>query len=94
MWWPRVLTYGNWGGPGWSGGEFVHDPKLTDWTVQAVDDMDAAFKMHDLHYQGGGDRKLADRYLVSTLCKTNVKGVWPNIYRIGAIAIFWIRSKI
>jgi len=93
MWWPKCLTYGNWGGPGWSGGEFVSNPKLVRWWVRPVDNMDAAFKRHDWAYQRGGDRRYADRVLVTVLRSVNVKGAWANIYRIGAIGIFWVRSR-
>ena len=92
MRWPRLLTYGNWGGPGWSGGEYVSDRRLTRWNVQPVDAMDAAFREHDMAYQTTACKSLADRVLVGMLWDTDVKGVWPNIYRIGAIIGFTIKS--
>jgi hypothetical protein len=30
------MTYGNWGGPGWSGGEFVHDHRSTMRNLTAL----------------------------------------------------------
>ena len=93
MRWPRLLTYGNWGGPGWSGGEYVADRRLTRWNVKPVDEMDAAFREHDLMYQQRAiPNSLADEMLVAALKRTNVQGVWSNIYRIGAIIGFSIKS--
>lgn len=43
--------YGNWGGPGWSGGEFPATPEDTDWSVGTEDSLDAFFKQHDRSYQ-------------------------------------------
>ena len=93
-WWPKILTYGNWGGPGWSGGRFTDDPAAVAWEVEPVDAMDAAFREHDFAYQHGASRPQADLSLVRTLAGTDVRGLWPNIYRIGAIIIFSIRSAI
>lgn len=92
MWWPKCLTYGNWGGPGWSGGVFNNDPAKTDWTVPSIDHMDEAFKQHDLMYQRGMSRCNADRILCAKLEYINPKGIWANIYKIGAKVIFGIRS--
>lgn len=49
--WPDCLCYGNWGGPGWSGGEFVNDPLLVKINIPAVDSLDALFLPHDRSYQ-------------------------------------------
>lgn len=46
LWARLVPTYGNWGGPGWSGGTRSGPA----WGVEAVDDLDAAFKAHDKAY--------------------------------------------
>ena len=53
--WPAALTYGNWGGPGWSGGEFVSNPALVNREVPAVDSLDALFLPHDRSYQTAKD---------------------------------------
>jgi hypothetical protein len=93
--WPSFLTYGNWGGPGWSGGKFVHDPALVDWMVPAIDEMDKAFKWHDAQWQTKAVSKLeADRILMRNLYQVRVVGLWPNIYRIGAIIGFWIMIHV
>jgi hypothetical protein len=51
LWQLLCPRYGNFGGPGWSGGRFVDDYRLTDWSVPATDSMDELFKRHDLAYQ-------------------------------------------
>jgi hypothetical protein len=89
---PRFLTYGNWGGPGWCGGEYVSDPAKTNWNVPAVDDMDDEFKSHDWKYQHGFSQWYADLNLVNKLVETNVRGVWPNIYRVAAMGVFIIKG--
>ena len=94
MFWPKCLTYGNWGGAGWSSGIFTDDKAEVDWNVGAIDAMDFAFKQHDYAYQYGHNARYADMQLVYTLLNTNVKGIWPNIYRVGAIAIFFIKASI
>jgi len=43
--------YGNWGGPGWSGGTFPAEPKDTNWSVDSKDSLDQLFKEHDRRYQ-------------------------------------------
>lgn len=94
MWWPKALTYGNWGGPGWSGGRFESDRSKVDWSVKPVDAMDEAFKLHDLGYQTGEKRSKIDLHLVRTLWVTDAKGIWPNMYRIGAMTIFSVKAYL
>ena len=74
--------YGNWGGPGWSGGE-CSKPGRTKWHVEPIDALDACFKEHDKGYQGYDpetgkcekatkkDRKEADRKLCGCLDKVD-----------------------
>jgi hypothetical protein len=91
--WPKFLTYGNWGGPGWSGGTFVHVPNLVNWDIPPIDEMDAAFKNHDYHWQHSiYSKRQADRILFEELIYINVKGYWANTYRIGAILGFGLLS--
>ena len=91
MFWPKCLTYGNWGGPGWSGGEFNHNPEKTKWTVPGIDRMDEAFKLHDWQYQTGRNRKLADIRLIQVLKEIKVSGVWAYCYRVVAIFVFTLK---
>jgi hypothetical protein len=96
-WWQRLIPrYGNYGCPGWSAGEWNNDPALTDWTVPPVDAMDALFRAHDYAYQAGASRIDADRKLVKGLLAVDVRGLYPRLYRLGAIAAFaahgwWLR---
>ena len=43
-----IPTYGNWGGPGWSGGTRFGP----DWDVPPVDSLDEILKIHDWNYSG------------------------------------------
>jgi hypothetical protein len=89
-----IPTYGRWGGPGWSGGEFVDDPRLVNWFVPPVDNMDALFKDHDEMYQKKRvTRWCADSLLLARLDGLNVKGIWANAYRYGCIVAFQIKLK-
>jgi len=47
----KVRWYGNWCGPGWSGGEFPL-PGKTKWNVSAIDPLDECCKKHDACFQG------------------------------------------
>jgi hypothetical protein len=86
--WPQCLTYGNWGGPGWSGGAWVDNPDKVDWSVDPVDDMDAAFKEHDRLVQAGHGR-LAHKILAVMLERQDPpNGPWAKLYRLACIAIF------
>ena len=53
--WERLVPrYGNWGGPGWTGGQETPYEKLNPEQQKAllepIDEMDALFKTHDLCY--------------------------------------------
>lgn len=93
--WPLWLTYGNWGGPGYSAGVYNDDPAATDKTVPGIDKMDEAFKVHDLAYQASTDpdaRDAADRELVKTLKELSTEGMnlHARLYRYAAIAVFTV----
>lgn len=51
MWRRLFPKYGNWGGPGWSGGAYPKYYEDTDWEVPGIDSMDELFKDHDQKYQ-------------------------------------------
>ena len=89
-----VPTYGNWGGPGWSGGEWQSDTNLTKWDVKPIDNMDAMFRDHDMAYQTAiYTHRSSDYMLVKQLCyNCPVQGWYANVYKIAAIIIFFIRS--
>jgi hypothetical protein len=86
-----IPTYGNWGGPGWSGGRFENDRSKVNWATPPVDEMDQLFKDHDNDYQHGMPRNLADAKLLYFISTVNVKGIWPNCYRIGVQIVFGIK---
>ena len=86
-------TYGNWGGPGWSGGEWQDDSSLTRWDVQPIDELDALFRAHDMAYQSEiYSHKSSDNMLVHQLISCPVKGWYANVYRTVCIIVFFIRS--
>jgi len=88
-----VPTYGNWGGPGWSGGEWNANPELTKWGVAPIDEMDRAFKGHDWVYQNLPEfRSRADRELVCELANLKTDSTYGELYRVCARAIFALRG--
>lgn len=44
-------TYGNWGGGGWSAGDFTPPGGLVNRNVPHVDELDRVFKYHDIAYE-------------------------------------------
>jgi hypothetical protein len=88
-----IPTYGNWGGPGFSGGKFENDRSKVNWDVPSIDAMDELFKLHDLDYQNGVDWAVADIKLLLGLGKVNVKGLWPNAYLYACKFIFYIKAR-
>lgn len=89
LWWQRLFPrYGNWGAPGWSAGVWNNDPELTDWSVEAVDEMDAAFKRHDWRYQHGRDMVLADVRLLRDLMRIDPDTRYGRVYKRLAMAAF------
>jgi len=88
--WPKCLTYGNWGAPSWSGGEFVHDPSKVDWSVKPIDSMDDAFKRHDWAIQHGVGA-LAHKMLANELRYiAPPTSLYGKLYRYAAIGIFTV----
>ena len=93
-WWKCLLPrYGNWGGPGWSGGKWC-PPNSTDWSVPGVDEMDELFKEHDKQYQTHGCRKCADERLLSLLMKVKISGAWAKTYQGIAYASIKCRTFV
>jgi hypothetical protein len=85
-----VPTYGNWGGPGWCGGEWQDDPAKTNWDVAAKDEMDAAFKNHDYFYQHYPEaRKNADLDLVWRLAGCKPTSAYGVFYKFAATLVFF-----
>jgi hypothetical protein len=59
--------YGNYGGPGYSGGRFGSE---ANFTTQPVDSIDAAYRLHDLYYARGEEAE-GDRVLLESLKSDN-----------------------
>ena len=49
-------TYGNWGGKGWSMGQFNKTEATLDRNVVALDELDKVFKAHDIYLLGIQER--------------------------------------
>jgi hypothetical protein len=60
--------YGNYGGPGYAGGETVGEGDMVHWEVEPVDNLDAIFKAHDIDYMSM-NRESADDLLLSRLAE-------------------------
>ena len=98
--WPRWLSHGNWTAPGLSGGRWVDDPSQVDWSVDGIDELDRAAKIHDWRYQHGLPRWVADYWLVQDAVKANVQGTRANVARVcviigmsAACAVRWILGR-
>lgn len=89
---PKCLTYGMWGGPGWSGGEWQDNPLQVKWGVAPIDSMDVLFKCHDFDMQNNIPKPHTSLYK-KLLDIDNPPAFWGKCYRYGAIAIFWVMSK-
>lgn len=51
-WWQYLVPkYGNFGGPGWSGGAMMDNYDEVDWFVRPTDSLDQCFHDHDRRYQ-------------------------------------------
>jgi len=102
LWKYLIPTYGNWGGPGWSSGQWCPTGEV-DWSVEAVDDLDQCFKNHDLVYQILDDARLADVHLVRLLDLLPRLSVWTRptttpirtlLYLAFARLVFSLRLKL
>jgi len=51
LWQYLVPKYGNFGGPGWSGGAMMSSYNEVDWSIEPVDSLDRGFYDHDCGYQ-------------------------------------------
>lgn len=56
IWRGTTWTYGNWGGKGWSAGQFTPKGEKVDRDVEAQDDLDQVFKDHDINYEDAEER--------------------------------------
>ncbi len=101
MGWPRWLKYGNWTGPGWSGGAWVRDPAKIDWSVPGKNRVDDLGKLHDWNTQHGDmPQWQADAIYIRGLWELNPQGTEENTARImslvgmvPACAVRWILGR-
>jgi hypothetical protein len=99
-------SYGNWGAPGWSGGQWISAEEIKKWTpaqvaalwlIPPIDEMDACFKRHDWAYQHpeeGITQWQADLRLVDELSTINPKGIYANAFWYMARKIFYIKGTL
>ena len=62
LWQYLIPKYGNFGGPGWSGGKMVSDYNEVDWNIKPIDSLDKLFYDHDRRYQDAIKKKDSGRY--------------------------------
>lgn len=89
-WWQWfVPRYGNWGGPGWSGGRWNVGADRADRIMEPADALDEALMRHDGDYQAGELWVLADTNLVAALHNlAPPAGLYGRLYRLVAIEVF------
>ena len=64
FWQYLIPKYGNFGGPGWSGGAMMSNYNEVDWSVEPVDSLDELFHKHDTYYQEAIKNRDSGRYTV------------------------------
>lgn len=84
-----VPTYGEYGGPNWTGGQVVGDDEPGDYTVPPEDPLDALFRKHDMAYDQPNTfrRAVADRILIEKILKQPEDAVTGegDLYAGGAV---------
>jgi len=66
-------TYGNWGGKGWSAGQFTPPGQEPNWDVGSNGPLDAIFKVHDKAYQD-----LQNAWNASAKSKQDIADYWNS----------------
>ena len=66
-------TYGNWGGKGWSAGQFTPPGQKPDWKVIGLTDLDKIFREHDKAYQN-----LEDAWNASSKSPQDIADYWGS----------------
>lgn len=51
IWQWLLPKYGNYGGPGWSGGALMENYNQVNWDIEPADSLDSCFFRHDKLYQ-------------------------------------------
>ena len=100
-----IPHYGNWGGPFYSAGSFGDRPtEEIDFDYPAADDLDEAFKKHDVNYAIMNDEFTADWDLVSEITilefpvskwsKPPSSAIWSSLYWLIAFWVFFFRAGL
>ena len=97
-------TYGNWGGPFYSGGRFTVEPDHIDYTVEPIDSLDECYRDHDLNYVILKDEFKSDWQLVIDLAKLEFpmskwhrppsKNTYALLYWFFSFWVFFGRSAL
>jgi len=84
-----VPTYGEYGGPNWTGGKVVGDDETGNYAVPPKDRLDALFRKHDMAYDQPNTflRAVADRVLIERILKQPEDAVTGegDLYAGGAV---------
>ena len=101
-----IMNYGNYCGPGWTGGEYTTPGEKSDFSAPFVNELDAACKIHDKAYENAKsiqDRLVADEQLIEAVKQLHDQGLLPDAearqYASDLIAAFtikmaWMRFQI
>jgi hypothetical protein len=88
-------TYGEYGGPGYTGGEIIEAGETPDFTVKPADSLDEHFRAHDLVYSQTTDplaRAQADENLIDQILGEDDLSGEASLY--GGVATLTLLSQI
>jgi len=91
-----VPTYLNFGGPNYSGGELVGPGETADFSVPALDLLDAAFKVHDQAYESTSlsARATADIALLDSILLLSDEQLSPEGHLYAAVTTFVLLAQL
>jgi hypothetical protein len=91
-----VPTYLNFGGPNYSGGEVLAPGETADFSVEALDFLDAAFKAHDAAYESTSlsVRATADIALLNTIFGLTDAQLSPEGHLYAAVTTFVVLANL
>jgi hypothetical protein len=91
-----VPTYLNFGGPNYSGGQLVGPGETADFSVPALDLLDAAFKAHDQAYESTSlsARATADIALLDSILLLSDEQLSPEGHLYAAVTTFVLLAQL
>src|SRR5829696_3491267 len=91
-----VPTYLNFGGPNYSGGEVLAPGETADFSVAALDLLDAAFKAHDQAYESTSlsVRATADIALLDSILLLSDEQLSPEGHLYAAVTTFVLLAQL